>query len=141
MQEPSKFHNEGLPLWLRGKESTCKLKTHRFGLWSYKIPYVSEQLKEIRSLRFQGGDSGKNLTGPTLTHKPTGKFHSLSEPLFPSVKHAHVTTLQVTSSELMMVKGHRTHTPMLPQQLPPVSAFCPGCIPTSAPHQYLQGLS
>ena len=30
---------------------------------------------------------------------------------------------------------------MLPQQLPPVSAFCPGCIPTSAPHQYLQGLS
>ena len=29
----------GLPRWLRGKESACQCRTHRFSLWVRKIPW------------------------------------------------------------------------------------------------------
>ena len=34
----------GLSRWLRGKESACQCRTHRFDPWSGKIPHAEELL-------------------------------------------------------------------------------------------------
>ena len=35
---------QGLPWWLRDKESNCQFRKHGFNLWSRKIPHAMEQL-------------------------------------------------------------------------------------------------
>ena len=41
--ENHKRLRQGFPGWLRGKESTCQYRRHRFDPWPRKIPQASEQ--------------------------------------------------------------------------------------------------
>ena len=44
-KKKSPKHNiRGLPWWLRGQESTCQCRTHRFDSWYGKIPHAVRQL-------------------------------------------------------------------------------------------------
>ena len=38
------------PWWLRGKESACQCRRHRFNPWSRKMPHAAEQLPQLLSL-------------------------------------------------------------------------------------------
>lgn len=97
----------------------------------------SHIIQAARNQRFDisGVERVKCLTGLTLTHKPTGKAPPLSEPPVPVCKACPRYHPAGNISELMMVKGHPTHTPMLPQQLPqslpPAQAVSPPQLPIS----------
>ena len=42
--EDKSWTKQGLPWWLRGKESACQCRRHEFDPWSRKIPQAAEQL-------------------------------------------------------------------------------------------------
>ena len=50
MRWSPRWDSFGFPLWLSGKESTCQCRTHRFDLWSRKIPHATEQQSQCTTI-------------------------------------------------------------------------------------------
>ena len=66
-----KERREGLPWWLRGKESTCQCKRHRFGSWPKKISHTAEPTHHSYWTVLES--PGAAVTGPMCLRVRTSK--------------------------------------------------------------------
>jgi len=57
-----------LPWWLRGKESTCQCRAHRFDPWSRKIPPAAEQLSPCARTTDPGLESPEAPSTEPMCH-------------------------------------------------------------------------
>ena len=72
----SKGGREGLPQWLRDKESTCQCRIHRFNPWVRKIPW-REKCQPTPSFLPGKSHGQKSLVGYSLWgHKELDRIDS-----------------------------------------------------------------
>ena len=88
----------GLPWWLRGKESSCQWRRHRFDPWSGKVPHASEQLNPWATITEPVLETpGAESTEPT--HHDYWSPRAL-EPVFRN-KRSHHSEKQVESNSCL----------------------------------------